>query len=644
MDNGSILDSAASALKRKRSPSTSTPMASAPPVKAAKPNNHLQINYLARQCIDDLPLLTKDESLPTILNLLTAYAAVLDRHESLASNLGARPLGPILIKRFERCFETPPQVITSHSKGALVSNSEGESNQVSWLDVIDFARTHPTQFTLATFSEGRRVCQFYFPQKQVRVQISEEDFLFINSGRCQELIPPLPIWEDEEKEVGTCEILEARLRELTNAADMVAARTRQLAHRLKGRRMAILERRAGEDKVSTVTQRDSSTNAGAAPQEFSRHGFTAVNAQSRAEANGVVKSDEPSLCGADPAVRAELMRHFESLPHDLATPASNFRRGSLARPVSTAPTTFAPATYPSGSTAYSVASDVPPAPISPGSSHTPAPQEHNLDPLSYYVSTPPPRTRPSFSSTINGPLATTPNAHHSSSQNSGKHNFSRPLPPSLESAQPYRPLLQQHMDVLTRGTRVIPPCDRCRRLKMDCVKNLTSCMGCTKKHARCHWRDVSYDEINGLDGMSGNPSNISGCTVEGSGRSIATSASAGDYEEGDGDGRSSNDGASPANSEAVERMIPQEEGLGRARELARRAQMGKYGLPQSDDHDPEEDLERIMAESEDRQEPIVRSEQFQAYSEPMLYGPQHQVIEPTQANGKGSVNKVELVD
>lgn len=34
---------------------------------------------------------------------------------------------------------------------------------------------------------------------------------------------------------------------------------------------------------------------------------------------------------------------------------------------------------------------------------------------------------------------------------------------------------------------------------MDCVKNLTSCAGCTKKHARCHWRDVSRDELGALD-------------------------------------------------------------------------------------------------------------------------------------------------
>ena len=51
---------------------------------------------------------------------------------------------------------------------------------------------------------------------------------------------------------------------------------------------------------------------------------------------------------------------------------------------------------------------------------------------------------------------------------------------------------------MRRGERVLPPCDRCRRLHMDCLKNLTACMGCTKKHAKCAWRDVRSDELEGF--------------------------------------------------------------------------------------------------------------------------------------------------
>merc|ERR1711881_334513 len=93
-------------------------------------------------------------------------------------------------------------------------------------------------------SEGMRVCQIH--TKQCRVQISEEDFMLINSGMPQKLIPPQPIVEDEEKELGTLEILEKHLSSISHLADSVAARTRQLKHRINLRRQAILERRATE--------------------------------------------------------------------------------------------------------------------------------------------------------------------------------------------------------------------------------------------------------------------------------------------------------------------------------------------------------------------------------------------------------------
>ena len=35
---------------------------------------------------------------------------------------------------------------------------------------------------------------------------------------------------------------------------------------------------------------------------------------------------------------------------------------------------------------------------------------------------------------------------------------------------------------------------------MDCLKNLTACMGCTKKHAKCSWKDVREEELR--DGRS----------------------------------------------------------------------------------------------------------------------------------------------
>jgi hypothetical protein len=62
---------------------------------------------------------------------------------------------------------------------------------------------------------------------------------------------------------------------------------------------------------------------------------------------------------------------------------------------------------------------------------------------------------------------------------------------------PYKAEMMNRMESIKRGDRVVPPCDRCRRLHMDCIKNLTACLGCTKKHAKCGWRDVHPDELSG---------------------------------------------------------------------------------------------------------------------------------------------------
>ncbi|KAK5110471.1 hypothetical protein LTR62_005822 [Meristemomyces frigidus] len=464
--------------KRKRTESETPLPPSAPPAKITKTANNasLSINYLHRHSHEDLPLLNKDDPLPNLLQLLSAYSNVLDRHESLASNLGARPLGPILIKRFERCFDAPPKVVASHHKGAA-NDPQTTGHHITWLEVIEFARAHPGQFTLSTYSEGKRVCQFYYPQKQLRVQISEEDFLFINSGRCQELIPPLPIWEDEEKEVGTCDVLEVKLKELTNIADIVAARTRQLSHRLKGRRAAILERRAegGSGTPAKASAQQTTTAPGS--------GFVAVNTPGE-RTGGDVDMSVASLAG----VRTELLRHFEGLPQN---------QNALQRPHSRHPSL---ATHPEAPTQISrhvEANDNVVDRASSTSSLSPVPAHVANDPLSYYVadSTPMHPSQTMASSSQKPPGSAASHNYHAPS----KHNFSRPLPPALESSQPFRPLCQAHMDSLPRGHRVIPPCDRCRRLRMDCVKNLTSCAGCTKKHARCHWRDVTHEELGDLD-------------------------------------------------------------------------------------------------------------------------------------------------
>jgi hypothetical protein len=193
--------------KRPRSPSGDF----SPGVASKMPktqSSHLHINYLARQYPENLPLVSTEDNLPNILRLIGEYDGVLQRHESIAGNLGACPLGPILMKRFERLFEGPPNVLKSNGK---------EGTNVTWLDVVEFARNKPEQFNLEKTRNGVPVCQFY--TKQCRVEISEEDYVLIASGMPQKLIPPQPIDEDEEKEVGSLEILEKNLQQITAMAD-----------------------------------------------------------------------------------------------------------------------------------------------------------------------------------------------------------------------------------------------------------------------------------------------------------------------------------------------------------------------------------------------------------------------------------------
>ena len=65
----------------------------------------------------------------------------------------------------------------------------------------------------------------------------------------------------------------------------------------------------------------------------------------------------------------------------------------------------------------------------------------------------------------------------------------------LDDSGPYKAEMLSRMETLQRGDRVLPPCDRCRRLHMDCLKNLTACQGCTRKHAKCSWKDVTEQEL-----------------------------------------------------------------------------------------------------------------------------------------------------
>ncbi|KAL8974580.1 MAG: hypothetical protein Q9197_001172 [Variospora fuerteventurae] len=449
--------------KRKRSPSLDAPT---PPVKVAKTHSsHLQINYLARQYQEILPLVSVDDSLPALLSLIGDYDGVLHRHESMAGNLGARPLGPILIKRFERLFDGPPKVLKSHGK---------EGTTVGWLDVVEFARNKPEQFNLEKMRDGVRVCQFY--TKQSRVEITEEDYVLIASGMPQKLIPPQPIVEDEEKELGTLEILEKNLSQVVQLADQVSARARQLNHRLKNRKNAIISRREAEAATSDDLVAHSPSSSGNVrggqqsngeklPSISPTSGFVAVNQRtSNLDVrddydlyNGSASLPESLLSGrlsngtslhaASAATRAELLSKFFTNSERIAAMDPSQKGASVTN-----------------------------RPIPTGKMKSKHGSDPNIDPGSILQTSGSPV-----------PIPHTPSSLLPYSKSTQQDRF--------DDSGPYKSDMMARMEQLNRGDRVQPPCDRCRRLHMDCLKNLTACMGCTKKHAKCSWKDVSEQEL-----------------------------------------------------------------------------------------------------------------------------------------------------
>lgn len=176
----------------------------------------------------------------------------MNRHESLAFNLGAKLTGSRLLKAMEGAFEgsittTPPQ-------------NQFTPDPVTWFDIVDFAKSHPQDFQLSSAPTGLRYCQF--PLKGVQVEIGEDDWRLIVSGALDrfKLVPPQPLEEDETAELATVEILEQRLQVLIKKADEVARRARQLNYHLSGRKASIHARHpphsgsSGFQPVNTTRQ------------------------------------------------------------------------------------------------------------------------------------------------------------------------------------------------------------------------------------------------------------------------------------------------------------------------------------------------------------------------------------------------------
>ncbi|EHY57230.1 hypothetical protein ABEF95_007343 [Exophiala dermatitidis] len=490
MDSSATMTSEQSSLKRPRSPTEHNPLPAAKVPRTTA--NPLQINYLARLHKETIPLVTPKDTLPEIARLISEYDGVIQRHESMAGNLGACPLGPILLKRFERLFDGPPKVLKSSSK----------DNTVTWLDVVEFAQNNPKQFNLERQRNGVRVCQFF--TKQCRVEISEEDFVLIASGMPQKLIPPQPIKEDEEKELAVMELLDRNLGQVIQLADQVSGRARQLIHKMKNRRTAILARREQEEELrrrnamgpeaSPMSHETNGINTGRPLRsiEVSQSppvGFTAVNLRQQAagdaetrpsrgpgdtgrpqgeelyhtaNAGNVTIINGKSVKDASPSVRAEMMKKFLTPDEREAGMTDDTgRRSSMGMGRTNATQASSAENARSGSMDE----------ILGGSSGS-----KNLSSVAI----------------PNTPASLMPHLKPASADR-------------YDDGGPYKAEMVKRMDSMWKGQRIFPPCDRCRRLHMDCLKNLTACMGCTRKHAKCSWKDVQEHELQATGPPSQSP-------------------------------------------------------------------------------------------------------------------------------------------
>ena len=241
----------------------------------------------------------------------------------------------------------------------------------------------------------------------------------------------------------------------------VSARARQLNHRLKNRKNAIVSRREAEAEgtlpkapsSSALLLADKGSGSGDGEHRTSQSptsGFVAVNSRPQATAeNGhqdgygspFTKFTGSALSGksihtASPATRTELLNCFTS-------PNSQYDSSSRA------------------------------------SATSKTKHKHSADVVDY--------ANILLNSASPVPIPNTP---------SSLLHFNRPSPADrFDDSGPYKAEMLARMDQLQRGDRVLPPCDRCRRLHMDCLKNLTACQGCTKKHAKCSWKDVTDQEL-----------------------------------------------------------------------------------------------------------------------------------------------------
>lgn len=308
--------------------------------------------------------------------------------------MGAKLVGPLLLKSFEKLFNEPIKIIQP---------SLALEQSITWLDIVTFARTNISDFKPVEDFPGIRTYRTWI--KGGQIEISEDDFRLITSGAPERMIPTQPIAEDESAELGTLSILEARLHVLIKKADVVASKARQLNYHLKGRKTAVLTRKQAEQPTPMAPE----------PPQDPRP-FSPQLANTMSPKSASIETTK---------MQQQLLEQF----------LAGDRRQSVP---------------------------------------------------------PQPRAKP--------PRATfEPTVAHINYNGTPNHEIRRTSQPATSpedgADNQYRVLMASKIDKLAKGDAIFPPCDRCRRLGFDCTKHLTACSACTKKHAKCSWKEIREGEL-----------------------------------------------------------------------------------------------------------------------------------------------------
>ncbi|KAK1252489.1 hypothetical protein MKX08_003676 [Trichoderma sp. CBMAI-0020] len=462
-------------------------------VPVMAPGSQPYINFLPRhQYAQLLGLLPGDlDTLNNVIYLISEYEGVLDRSESLAASLGARLTGPRFLRGIERFFDGPIKV----------NSPQPFAHSITWLDVVTFAKANPDAFSPVTLPDGARCRQFMYNGTQV--EIAEDDWRLIYSGALDKFPLEHIFQEDEAAELATLEIMMQRSSLLYKKADEVAARARFLSRRLETRRKDVahqLLRHADAAVPNAVTVSS---------------GFCAINHPPRSG---------PGSCGSPPHdLHGDLLHQFmvasmqQNQPPQgpppgyyhyqqqhpafgSALPAIATGLSPLAAPVLEAPP-YQPLpvlTYPNaaGPAAAATTSSPSPSPSSLASILAPVPVLAPL-PAESVTASPTPAPAPAPAPVPAPALAPVPipalpstRARARATRGRGRRGAAgKDLAP-----EKYRALVLKKTDTVHKGDVIFPTCDRCRRLRLQCVKHLSACRGCTKKHARCSWRNVTDEE------------------------------------------------------------------------------------------------------------------------------------------------------